>query len=67
MARPQSNEDATCDTGATEIRCPRCGFVSEGIRCERCDALKITQCSGSCTMCGLAKCVAPKVREQSGL
>lgn len=49
------------------IKCPRCGLVSEGTRCERCNAPKITQCSGACSMCGLSKCVAPKKREKSGL
>jgi hypothetical protein len=42
-------------------------MVSEGNRCERCNAVKITPCSGACTMCGLSKCVAPKKKEQSGL
>jgi hypothetical protein len=49
------------------IKCPRCGLVSEGKRCERCNAPKILPCSGSCTVCGLSKCVAPAVKERGGL
>ena len=37
--------------------CPRCGFSAPGIRCPRCNALKAPQCIGSCSMCGLRKCV----------
>ena len=31
--------------------CPMCGFVAEGIRCPRCNTLKITACGGSCKAC----------------
>lgn len=36
-------------------KCPSCGMESDAIRCPRCNTLKITACSGSCTLCG-ARC-----------
>jgi len=33
------------------IECPRCGLVAEGLRCPRCNALKVVGCSGSCKGC----------------
>lgn len=32
--------------------CPNCGFSSSEVRCPRCNALKVTGCSGSCFTCG---------------
>jgi len=31
--------------------CPSCGFVSDEVRCPRCNALKVIGCSGSCSAC----------------
>jgi hypothetical protein len=35
--------------------CPTCGFVAEGIRCPRCNALKAVACGGACSRCPAAK------------
>ncbi len=51
---------------ASLIKCPRCGLVSENLRCERCNALKITSCSGACSTCGLRTCVDPEKKKKSG-
>lgn len=31
--------------------CPTCGTVAEGIRCPRCNTMKVLSCSGSCRTC----------------
>lgn len=31
--------------------CPMCGLVAEGVRCPRCNTLKIAACGGSCKNC----------------
>ena len=46
------------------MKCPRCGLVSEGLRCERCNAPKITPCTGSCSMCGLSTCENPEEKKE---
>lgn len=34
-----------------ELTCPRCGLKAPGIRCPRCDAVKLLPCSGNCAAC----------------
>jgi hypothetical protein len=34
-----------------ELACPRCGWVAPGVRCPRCDAVKLLPCSGDCAAC----------------
>ena len=34
-----------------EIVCPRCGLNAPGVRCPRCDAVKVTACTGDCAAC----------------
>lgn len=36
---------------APKLRCPRCGFEAQGVRCPRCDAVKVVGCNGSCGSC----------------
>jgi hypothetical protein len=36
--------------------CPTCGFAAEELRCPRCNALKVTSCSGGCTTCRTSGC-----------
>lgn len=31
--------------------CPGCGLESDGLRCPRCNMLKVTGCDGACTSC----------------
>jgi predicted Zn-ribbon and HTH transcriptional regulator len=33
------------------VACPSCGYVSDDIRCPRCNALKLAGCTGSCRTC----------------
>jgi hypothetical protein len=33
------------------MSCPSCGYVSDDIRCPRCNALKIKGCAGACLTC----------------
>ena len=33
------------------VQCPACGYASDDIRCPRCNALKLTGCSGACLTC----------------
>jgi rubrerythrin len=40
------------DSCTAMLTCPRCGLTAEGIRCPRCNALKLTACSGVCSSCG---------------
>jgi hypothetical protein len=40
--------------------CPVCGLVAEGIRCPRCNALKLTSCSGACSSCRSREGCAPR-------
>ncbi|MDP2299432.1 MAG: hypothetical protein Q8M55_01805 [Actinomycetota bacterium] len=41
------------------LRCPECGYVAEGVRCPRCNALKVSGCTGGCLTCR-SKCPVPK-------
>jgi hypothetical protein len=34
-----------------ELTCPRCGLKGPGVRCLRCDAVKLLPCSGDCGAC----------------
>lgn len=43
--------------------CPSCGFVSNDIRCPRCNALKVVGCDGGCSSCKSGSCkVSPGAR-----
>ncbi len=37
--------------GGVMQTCPACGLESAGIRCPRCNALKVVGCSGACSAC----------------
>jgi len=39
---------------AIELTCPRCGLKAPGVRCLRCDAVKLLPCSGNCAACRAA-------------
>jgi hypothetical protein len=34
-----------------ELVCSRCGLKAPGVRCPRCDAVKLLPCSGDCAAC----------------
>jgi hypothetical protein len=36
---------------ATGLVCPRCGLRAPGVRCPRCDAVKLLPCAGNCAAC----------------
>jgi hypothetical protein len=46
---------AEAESCAAKLTCPRCGLTAEGIRCPRCNALKLTGCSGACSSCPSGK------------
>jgi len=50
-----SVQEASVGAAAPGTACPTCGFVSEGIRCPRCYALKAVACGGACSRCPAAK------------
>lgn len=31
--------------------CPTCGLLAEGVRCPRCNTMKLVGCMGSCRTC----------------
>lgn len=37
----------------TEVKttCPTCGQVASGVRCPRCNTMKLVGCKGSCKAC----------------
>jgi len=41
-------------------KCPSCGFVSDEIRCPRCNALKVVGCSGVCSACASSCSAGPE-------
>ena len=45
----------TCTVPDRATECPRCGLIAEGVRCPRCNALKLKACDGSCASCALSK------------
>lgn len=44
------------DALAPMLRCPKCGLESRGVRCKRCNAVKIEGCSGVCSACKSGGC-----------
>jgi len=40
------------------VTCPSCGYASDDIRCPRCNALKLSGCTGACLTCGVSSCGA---------
>jgi hypothetical protein len=34
-----------------KLKCPRCGLEAEGLRCTRCNAVKVSGCEGLCSAC----------------
>jgi hypothetical protein len=54
MATPIDKDDLTAEERAQLaplLKCPRCGLEAEGVRCPRCNAVKVTGCGGSCRGC----------------
>jgi|GEM_PF-6581177 len=40
--------------------CPRCGYTAAGVRCPRCDAVKVLSCTGACITCTLSAACSVK-------
>lgn len=56
MATPLDKDILTAEERAQlsrKTKCPRCGLEAEGVRCPRCNAVKVAGCGGSCRGCKL--------------
>ncbi len=55
MSTPAAGADVTTKGGLTvtnvKMRCPTCGMVSDGVRCPRCNSVKLVACTGACRTC----------------